>query len=554
MPSDDMPRLAAPVAGAMTRDDRQRPPERRDAARTDEDRSGAGWTAAVGEISRREGTRYVATVAALAVAAIALAWIWTPAFYLIGVVVIGALAYAATRWPRATIVAVVMTPLVDQYVIGRLIPSQLADSTRYISEIVLLTVGLVIAIVAARRGLLLPALRHPVTLALGAFFLVAATSAVVNGVPFVAAVAGLVFVFDAMALFFLPRMVGFQSRHVVTAVLVFLGFVTVAALFGIAQPLLRPDLLGFRVIEGRYGESVRAVSFLGDPGLLGALVGMTIGFPMLAVRRLGERRMEIWAVAIAFVLMLVLVFTFSRASWLGLVVGFTAVAALVHWRAIIVAIVIGVLAVGTVTVMPRNLLAPNDGSGGVRAEQPNIVDSTIDRTDVVTGLRDLRSLFIENALPIIADHPVVGVGPARFGGAAARRFDSPIYEQYGTNELFWNPRQQTVDSAWLQIVVEFGILGTLAFLAAFAILGIGLLRAAWRATGVRFLLIAGILSLLVVTGVNGLAGMVLEGNPTAFALWFFLGVGSLLIEESRAERARTHGDDRPAPLETGAGT
>ena len=478
--------------------------------------------------------RFAAAFLVVVAIALVLARISQAAFLLAGGLLLVAAAYASDRWPRATLTVAFLTPLVDRYTVAALLPDDVSRWMRFASEIIVVVIGVVISVNAIRSRRFIGAFRHPVTILLAAFLLVSLTSMIVNGVPTAPAVVGTIFTVDAIALFFLARMVGFNREQLARSAIAFIGLVTVAALLGISQPLLDPDMFGFNVVQGRYGEGVRAVSFLIDPGLLGTVTAMAIGFPLLSVHRFGSARLQIGAIALAFVLMLALVLTFSRGSWLGFVVGFTAVALLLNWRAFVVAVVIAVLAVGTAVVMPRNLLVAAEDNQVV-AERPDL-GGTGDRVERVAGLQDLRSLFIQNGLPIFADHPIVGVGPGMFGGAAARTFDSPIYEEYGTNNHFWNPRQQTVDNFWLHILVEGGILGTLAFAGMLAIAGIEILRSAWRSSGLHFVLMAGILSMLSVLTISGVTGMLLEGNVGAFPLWFFLGAGSVVAAATRRSR------------------
>jgi O-antigen ligase len=139
--------------------------------------------------------------------------------------------------------------------------------------------------------------------------------------------------------------------------------------------------------------------------------------------------------------------------------------------------------------------------------------------------RDLRIKFVVNGLPIIVDHPLLGVGPGRYGGAAASIFGSPIHEQYGTDALL--TRQRTVDNFWLHIGIEGGALGVAAFLAAIGTALIAPIRALRGAVGYRFAVPAGIVSAAAVLCVATVTTMLLEGNTAAFLFWFLLGLGSM---------------------------
>ncbi|HET7082179.1 MAG TPA: hypothetical protein VFJ00_00510, partial [Candidatus Limnocylindria bacterium] len=125
-------------------------------------------------------------------------------------------------------------------------------------------------------------------------------------------------------------------------------------------------------------------------------------------------------------------------------------------------------------------------------------------------------------------HPLVGVGPGRYGGAAADIYDTPVYARYETDELFANPSQRTVDDFWLHLVVESGLLGLAAYLAMVgAALG-PIIAAARRAAWGRQVALASISGAVIGLAINSMTTMLLEANSVAFLFWFLLGVGSQL--------------------------
>ena len=113
----------------------------------------------------------------------------------------------------------------------------------------------------------------------------------------------------------------------------------------------------------------------------------------------------------------------------------------------------------------------------------------------------------------------------RYGGAVAWRFGTPLYDEYTDGAV---PRERTVDNFWLHLLVEFGVLGTLLFATAIGIALRRSLAAARRTAGWERILIAGGAAIAIVIAVDSIAEMLLEGNTTAFAVWFFLGLASVL--------------------------
>ncbi len=455
------------------------------------------------------------------------------------------LAAGTLRWPQPVLVLVVVTPILDRFVAGRLIPAEAGAFAPFFSEALLLVVTAVIVAQAARTRTLLTALRHPASSALLTFVVVAAISAVANRVPVEVAAAGVIYTLDAAIVFYLVRMIGFDPRQVRIAIIVLVGIVLGGAFIAIAQAVLSPSILGLTGVVGRSGEDIRIGSIVRDPNVFGTMIGLTIPFSVFAITKLQDRSYRRIAIAVTFVLALALLLTYSRGSWLGVGVGFVIVALFLERRALLTFVVIGVLALATAYVMPRGLISLSpSGDPGDDSERFNPIGSTFDRVGAIGEGRDLRWMFIMNALPIVEDHPLVGVGPGRYGGAVAWNFPTPVYEQYGTDDIMpqWY-RQRTVDNFWLHILVETGIVGLAAFVAALVLILLPLVRAARRARGSQFVVTAGILGAAATLILSSVTTMLLEGNTIAFIFWFLLGLGSVAV----AHESHHHTSEEAAP-------
>ncbi|MDQ2688822.1 MAG: O-antigen ligase family protein, partial [Chloroflexota bacterium] len=181
----------------------------------------------------------------------------------------------------------------------------------------------------------------------------------------------------------------------------------------------------------------------------------------------------------------------------------------------------------TAIVMPRNVLAPPDPN----AEPPPVPDwigSTVDRFDDL-GEGDLRIVFLTDGLRIIDDNLLLGVGPGRYGGAAATIMESPVYEEYDTGLFGF----RTVHNFWLHLTGEVGAIGVAVFLAMVIALLIRFVRAARRSEGLTFIVLAGAATATLVVGLNNLTEMLFEGNVPAVLIWLILAVGSLLAPSPR---------------------
>ena len=444
-------------------------------------------------------------------------------FYAIAALLLILLAILAYTAPQAALIGVMFAPIFDRYLASLALPADLHESTTYFSEVLLLLVAAGITVRGLREGTLVAALRHPVVAFLAAFVFVGALSAVVNGVAPVIAGAGILFTIDAAALFVLPRIVGFTSRQATVAAGGFVAVALLAAVLALGQVVLDPNFLGLESFAGRFSEGNRIASFLVNPNMLGVILAMAIPIASIAAFRLTDVRWRVAATVSSAVLVLALLYTFSRGAWLGLGVAMLLVGLLLERRALLLVLVLGALSFGAAFIIPRDvLLGPADRLS------TDLGGGTLGRFDSLDGA-DLRLLFIENAAPIIVDHPVIGAGPGRYGGAIAWRLGTPLYDEYTTGSV---PRDRTVDNFWLHLTVEFGVLGVLLFLSAIGVAVRELIGTARRATGWNRGLLASFAAVAVVLVLDSLTEMLLEGNTTSFSMWLFLGVGTVLAAKT----------------------
>jgi O-antigen ligase len=331
------------------------------------------------------------------------------------------------------------------------------------------------------------------------------------------AVAGVVFTLDAAALYLLARAAPFDDRQAVIAVTAFVAAATFAALLAMGQVLLHPTFLGLESFAGRFGEGARVTSFLVSPNMLGAILAMALPFAVLgALRGEGWRRAAAWSVAL--LLSLALLYTFSRGSWFALALAVLLVGFAVERRLMVAMLLLAVVTFAIAFVLPRHLLYEQRDQ-----ERFDLIAATLGRLEALGEGEDLRVQFVENALPIVADHPVIGAGPGRYGGAVARNFGSPLYETYTTGTV---PTGRTVDNFWLHLLVEAGLLGVVVFATAIGLAVAGALRAARSSVGDRRAVATGIAALAAVLAIASLTEMLLEGNTTAFTMWLLVGIAS----------------------------
>jgi O-antigen ligase len=250
-------------------------------------------------------------------------------------------------------------------------------------------------------------------------------------------------------------------------------------------------------------------------------LGIAIPFALYGSRHLASSQWRWAARACLFVLVLALLLTFSRGGWLAVGIGVVLGTLIVDWRSLPVFVLAVVLAWGATLILPRNLglgVLDPDLAGG------DVIGSTLDRLDNLSGGTDIRSQYLVDGLRIISANPVLGVGPGRYGGAAATIIPSPVYEEYDA-DLFG---YRTVHNFWLHLTGEVGVVGVAVFLTLIVATLIRLVRAAWRSTGVSLVVVGGAATVLVVVSLHSVTEMTLEGNMPAFLIWLIVGLASVL--------------------------
>lgn len=468
-------------------------------------------------VRRGPGGRATALVAtALAVVVPALAPTSVAAFTAVVFLGLVITAHAARRWPLVTLVAASITTLADPVLAPHLLPVHVDLSPIGISEPLLLVAGSVVLINAAQRRLVLPALRDPVLALTGLFVGIAVVSAAFNAVPPPVAFLGILVTVDAIALYFAARMTQISVPRAALSVGLTVAVAVVAAIVGIAQVVLHPNLLGLTPFIGQFGEGVRITSFIGNPNMVAGVIGIALPFALYGSRHLERSRLRWAARAALFTLMVALVLTFSRGGWLAVALGMTIGALVVDRRSLPVLFVSVALALLTTTLMPRSLLASQP------SDPPRVVESTLERLTHLGESGDLRARFLRDGLRVAFDRPILGVGPGRYGGAVATIIPSPVYEAYDASLAGY----RTVHNFWLHLLTEGGGLGLAAFATIVLTLMIRFARGAHATSGSRFVLTAGAATMLLVVSLQSVTEMTFEGNMPIVIVWVLAGIAS----------------------------
>jgi len=250
-------------------------------------------------------------------------------------------------------------------------------------------------------------------------------------------------------------------------------------------------------VDLEYAKINRAHGLLDHPNHLGHVLGLVL-IGLIAFMSGLPRVTRWWWVALV-VAGLGLAATQSRESVAGVLI-----AAAVIWllrrsggRTVAIAsVVVAALFVGHLVVRPGNLAELSRRVAGVfgAVDTPSGTEDCAEfettRECVEAGKveeREIRLLFFQQGARLLAHRPVLGYGVGQFGGIVAEQHD-PNWEK--------DPRfpggfdlhdfdGTTVDSFWLHLVVEVGILGLLLYLAWLWLLTVPLVGVTRRFAGRR---------------------------------------------------------------------
>lgn len=222
---------------------------------------------------------------------------------------------------------------------------------------------------------------------------------------------------------------------------------------------------------------VRIYGMLGNPNALGIFVMFAFTALYFAKQKMKEfnpRYLDI----INVLLIGILVLTYSRGTWGGfLIAAISFIILTKKWKILLDItkyLVISLLLV----VLPLNLLTNFIEETDFGAEKVTNIQQfdvggqsgfrdrigTTFSDDTVTGSKDSGRLFIvQKGFEIFKDYPVIGTGFATFGDSTTLSAGSPLYEEYEIGHHFYS------DNQYIQIIVQTGVLGVIAF-AAFLLL------------------------------------------------------------------------------------
>src|SRR6202140_826393 len=224
----------------------------------------------------------------------------------------------------------------------------------------------------------------------------------------------------------------------------------------------------FGLLGGGYflgtNNVIRADVTLANPDFLGIFLGMLlpVAFAKLISRRPLTTR--VLAAKLVVVLFLGLLATFTRAAWIGAVVGVVVVLVLRRGRFHVWPLVISaaVLVVGFAIVAGTAAARPPNGGGIGTA----LIARIASIADLKSGTSNVRIATWGDTLPLIASRPILGYGPDTFG------LIYPQFQRGNQNFVLGDKPHQDA----LGVAASQGVIGLLAYIWIL----VAVVRAFWR--------------------------------------------------------------------------
>jgi O-Antigen ligase len=259
----------------------------------------------------------------------------------------------------------------------------------------------------------------------------------------------------------------------------------------------RPAYSGLGWVDLSSADVNRAQGLLDHPNHLGHVLGLVL-IGLIAWATGLPRVTRLWWLAIG-VTALGVAASQSRESMAG-----TVVAAAVIWflrraggrTVLISSAVIVVLFTAVLVVRPGNLTEFIDRVRGVSdavvtpSGDENCAGFATNRDCVEAGKvqeREIRMLFYQQGARLLIHQPVLGYGVGQFGGIVAEQHD-PHWElnpRFPGGFNLYDFDGTTVDSFWLHLTIETGLLGLFAYLVWLWLLIVPLLGVTKRFVGRR---------------------------------------------------------------------
>jgi hypothetical protein len=321
--------------------------------------------------------------------------------------------------------------------------------------------------------------------------------------------------FRGAIVFYAVRAVRPGRREIRAVTLVVAAILAIDVVLALAQMVFGTNLYsGLGWVNLEWASTHRAQGLFDHPNHLGHVLALTV-LGLLAFMLTRTRLSWRWW-ALLGVVTLALSASQSRESVIGALVG-----AVVIWllarthgsRVAVVLVLIVAAAAGQVVLRPQNLAEwqrritgavnafrvpsgseptvpppsltptttppPSTGPSSSPTVQPTVAPPT----PVPTAAREIRVLYYQQGVRLWLSRPILGYGVGQFGGIVAEQNDPNwnLNPKFGPNGFDRHGFESvTVDSFWLHLLVEAGLLGIAGYLVWLFLLVLPLLRVGRR--------------------------------------------------------------------------
>lgn len=299
--------------------------------------------------------------------------------------------------------------------------------------------------------------------------------------------------FRGVIIFYAWRAVNPPWRRIRPLLWVLGGILVLNSVMALVQMVVgEPAYVRIGWLDMTWAAIYRAQGFLDHPNHIGHVlaVGM-LGLLAWAVARPGLPRRWWWLFGL---FALALSATQSRESTLG----FLACAVLIgmlrrgRWRPVVaMLVVVSLLTAAQLALRPKNraelqrrlagVFSAFEVPSGEEGEDYCVEGSVNDTAECTNRIpqREIRALYAQQGIRILARRPLLGFGVGQFGGIVAEK-DDPNWNldpRFGPGGFdMHGSTQKQVDSFWLHLMVEVGVLGLLAYLIWLFLLVLPILR------------------------------------------------------------------------------
>ncbi len=260
-------------------------------------------------------------------------------------------------------------------------------------------------------------------------------------------------------------------------------------------------LLGGGYFHGA-NNVIRPDVTLANPDFLGIFLAMLlpVAFAKLVSRRPITTR--VLAANLVVVLFLGLLASFTRAAWIGAIVGVVVVLVLRRGRLHVWPLVISaaVLVIGFAIVAGIAAARPSSGGSGIGQA---LIARIASIADLTSGTQNERIATWGDTLPLIASRPILGYGPDTFG------LVYPQFERSNQRFVLWDKPHQDA----LGVAASQGVIGLLAYIWIL----VAFVRTFWKGRYQRgaVALFAGWVAYVVAIQAD------FSWIPTSFPFWLF---------------------------------